>query len=45
MYGLRDDQFVLKFLLKYTFHKGVNLGNYLLLIIDQRYSSLFYLNH
>ena len=41
MYGLREDEFLLGFLFKYTFHQGVNLGNYFLLIIDQRYSSLF----
>ena len=42
MYGLRDNQFLLGFLFKYTFHQGVNLGNYFLLIIDQIYYSLFY---
>ena len=42
MYGLRENQFLLGVLLKYTFHQGVNLGNYILLIIDQRYYSLFY---
>ena len=42
MYGLRDDQFLLGFFFKYTFHHGINLGNYLLLIIDQKYYSLFY---
>ena len=41
MYGLREAQFLLGFLFKYTFHQGVNLRNYLLLIIDQRYYSLF----
>ena len=42
MYGLREDQFILGFLFKCTFHQGVNFGNYLLLNIDQRYYSLFY---
>ena len=32
MYELRDDQFLLGFIFKYTFSQGVNLGNYFLYI-------------